>query len=81
MNPSDYFRRQCFITCEPTEPGIERVIDLVGEGGVLFGSGYPHFDHPPHTRENADMLTRRLFPIAARRLLWNNGLRFHGEGG
>ena len=80
MKPSDYFRRQCFITCEPTEPGIEGVIDLVGEGCVLFGSDYPHFDHPPHTRENADLLIRRLSPSAARRLLWDNGLRFYGEG-
>lgn len=79
MKPSDYFRRQCFITCEATEPGIELVIDTVGEGCVLFGSDYPHSDHPPHVREHAALLVERLKPTAARRLLWDNGCRFYGE--
>ncbi|WNG13940.1 amidohydrolase family protein [Cystobacter fuscus] len=77
MKPSDYFRRQCFITCEANEPGIELVIDMVGEGCVLFGSDYPHVDHPPRIREDSALLVERLTPAVARRVLWDNGCRFY----
>jgi uncharacterized protein len=80
MKPSDYFRRQCFITCEASEPGIELVVDTVGEDCVIFGSDYPHSDHPPHIREDAELITRRLSPTAARKLLWDNGCRFYDGG-
>lgn len=78
MKPSDYFRRQCFITCEPGEPGIETVINVVGEGCVVFGTDYPHLDHPPRAREDAIMLAERLTPRLAKKLLWDNACRFYG---
>jgi predicted TIM-barrel fold metal-dependent hydrolase len=77
MKPSDYFRRQCFITCEANEPGIELVVNTVGEGCVLFGSDFPHSDHPPQIREHATLLMERLTPAVARRVLWDNGARFY----
>lgn len=76
--PSEYFARQCFITCEPSEPGIEMVIDKVGEGCVLFSSDFPHLDHPPRIREDASLLVERLGSRLARRILWDNGCRFYG---
>lgn len=79
MKPSDYFRRQCFISCEPSEPGLREVVDLVGEGCLLYGSDYPHIDHTPHVREDAALLAERLSPETARRILGANPLRFYGR--
>jgi predicted TIM-barrel fold metal-dependent hydrolase len=81
MKPSDYFRRQCFIACEPTEPGIEQVIQAFGEGCVLYGSDFPHLDHPPQMNRDASVLAERLTPRLARRILWDNGCRFYGLEG
>ncbi|MET0405081.1 MAG: amidohydrolase family protein [Cystobacter sp.] len=78
MKPSDYFRRQCFISCEPGEPGLREVVDLVGEGCLLYGSDYPHIDHAPHVQEDAALLSKRLSPETARRILWSNPHRFYG---
>lgn len=80
MKPSDYFRRQCFIVCEPEEPALELVIQTVGEGCVLYGSDYPHLDHPPHMDRDAGLLSERLSPRVAQRILWDNGCRFYGLG-
>ena len=43
--PSAYFRRQCWISFEPSEPGLDVVIQRVGLDRLLFGSDYPHPDH------------------------------------
>jgi len=77
--PSDYVRRQCFIACEPGEPGIEDVVDLLGEGCLIYGSDYPHIDHAAHVQDDAAVLADRLSPAAAQRILWDNPARFYGE--
>jgi predicted TIM-barrel fold metal-dependent hydrolase len=42
--PSEYFARQCFISCDPSERGVPAVISLLGDDGILFASDYPHPD-------------------------------------
>jgi predicted TIM-barrel fold metal-dependent hydrolase len=43
--PSSYFRRQCWISFEPNEPGLELALSAVGGDRFLYGSDYPHPDH------------------------------------
>lgn len=81
MPPSDYVRRQCFIACEPGEPGIEDAVDLLGEGCLIYGSDYPHVDHAPQVQDDAAVLADRLSPAAAQRILWDNPGRFYAEPG
>jgi predicted TIM-barrel fold metal-dependent hydrolase len=77
MKPSDYVRRQCFISCEPGEPGLEDVVDLLGAGCLLYGSDYPHMDHAPQVQADAATLADRLSPAVARQILWDNPARFY----
>jgi len=44
MKPSDYFRRQCYTSCEPDETRLGEVIEAIGAERVLFASDYPHWD-------------------------------------
>ncbi len=78
MKPSDYFRRQCFISCEASEPGLEDVVRMLGEGVLLYGSDYPHSDHGPYVRRDAERLAERLSAPVARRILVDNPERFYG---
>lgn len=43
MKPSEYFRRQCFVTCEEIEPGLEQMLEDFPTN-VLFATDYPHPD-------------------------------------
>jgi predicted TIM-barrel fold metal-dependent hydrolase len=76
LRPSDYFRRQCWISCEPDEPYLPQVVDLIGADRVLFASDYPHPDHKwPETVERI-----RAAPLAdsvKRRILWDNPAAFY----
>ncbi len=44
MPPSEYFRRQCFVSADPDEKTIPYVVDTLGADNLVFGSDYPHFD-------------------------------------
>jgi uncharacterized protein len=75
--PSEYFRRQCFVSVEPGEPYLQMVLDLFGDNNLLFGSDYPHMDHPGTVlmdvfRRNASLSLETLENI-----FWNNPRRFY----
>ena len=42
--PSEYFARQCFISCDADELILPAVVDIVGEDNIIFNSDYPHHD-------------------------------------
>ncbi len=44
LKPSEYFARQCFISCDPGERTLESVVALCGEDVVVFATDYPHPD-------------------------------------
>jgi len=44
LAPSEYFARQCFISCDPGERTLESVVSLCGEEVVVFATDYPHPD-------------------------------------
>ena len=50
MAPSEYIRRNVWITCEADEGDMTRTIKELGEDRILMASDYPHFDSEyPHT--------------------------------
>lgn len=44
--PSEYFRRQCFISADPDETAAPQIIDHVGAECFVWATDYPHPDHP-----------------------------------
>ncbi len=78
MLPSDYFRRQCFIAIEPSEPYLTEIIQYIGSDNLIFGSDYPHMDHKLDIVEQAVALQERLPKKTVEKLLWDNPLRFYG---
>ena len=44
MLPSEYVKRNCYITCEADEKWLPLALAEVGETHVLMATDYPHFD-------------------------------------
>ena len=78
MKPSEYFRRQCFIAVEPSEPYLDRIIDFLGEDNIILGSDYPHIDHDPEILNEAVEWSDRLSPRVVKKILWDNPCRYYG---
>ena len=77
MKPSEYFRRQCYVSTE-TEPYLGRLVDFIGEDRILFGSDYPHPDHEPDITEELvemeDLVSKRVL----KKILYDNPRAFYG---
>ena len=53
MAPSEYFKRQVFVSVEPDEAGVKYVIDYIGTDRLVFSTDYPHGDSKfPHAVES-----------------------------
>lgn len=64
MPPSEYVRRNCYVTCEADEVLLSLAIAEIGEDHVCLATDYPHFDSEyPHTvsgiRARADITQRQ----------------------
>lgn len=76
--PSEYFRRQCWVSGDPDERALAGVIPLVGEDRFFWASDFPHADHPPAYVPNLSGLVG-LLPVSARaKLLGQNVLNCYG---
>jgi hypothetical protein len=65
------------VTCEPEEPILPGVIDVLGADFIMFASDYPHWDgewpeSTKHLRTRADISEEAREKIAAR-----NAQRFY----
>ena len=78
IKPSEYFRRQCFISVEPSEPYLAEIIAHIGVDNLIFGSDYPHMDHNPDVVADMVALEGRLSKQVLQKILWDNPKRFYG---
>jgi predicted TIM-barrel fold metal-dependent hydrolase len=76
--PSELFRRQCFVSAEMEEPGLQQVVDALGADCVVTASDFPHPEgtFPDGVR---DFIARAdLADATKRRILWDNANRLYG---
>ena len=78
MKPSEYWRRQCFATYQSDPVGL-RLIDLLGEDNIMWGSDFPHPDGV--WPDSLEFIERELadVPDAIRRkIVCDNAARLYG---
>ena len=76
--PSEYFKRQCWVSGDPDERSLAGVIPFVGEDRFFWASDFPHADHPPDYLANLEALVE-LLPASARpKVLGRNVLACYG---
>jgi len=76
--PSEYFRRQCFVSIDPSEPYLPQLIEYIGDDNLIFGSDYPHMDHKPDIVETLIGLEAQLSRETVQKIVWDNPRRFYG---
>jgi predicted TIM-barrel fold metal-dependent hydrolase len=75
--PSDYFRRQCFISGDPDETAAPHIIDHVGADLFMWATDYPHPDHPGTWVHALERFVKPLGPETRRKLLGGNVKRIY----
>jgi len=80
MKPSDYFRRQGFVTYEK-EQHLALNLPLIGEDNIIWGSDYPHPDCLwPDSAAILDEDLSTLTPSARRKITRDNVMRLYRLG-
>jgi predicted TIM-barrel fold metal-dependent hydrolase len=79
MKPSEYFKRQCFISFDPDESTLRATVEVLGADNIIWASDYPHFDctFPGVLRELEEGL-EGLPAGAKHKILGENAARLYG---
>ena len=77
MDPSNYFKRQCFIACDADEQTLPFVANELGDN-LIFNTDWPHPDAP--IPGAVDMFLDQDFSDETKRsILWDNSIRLYGD--
>jgi predicted TIM-barrel fold metal-dependent hydrolase len=79
MPPSEYFKRQCFVSVEPDETPVRHVIEDFGSDQLVFSTDYPHGDSR-YPEAVSSFLELALSDEDKRKILWDNCARFYSVG-
>jgi predicted TIM-barrel fold metal-dependent hydrolase len=78
MEPIDYWRRQCYISTEPDDPGIKQVIDTVGDENIVIATD---FSHPEGRNYSKAVKEVHELPDVSdnskRKMMWDNALKLY----
>jgi predicted TIM-barrel fold metal-dependent hydrolase len=77
LKPSEYFKRQCFVSVECDEEPARYVSDWGFEDNVVFSGDYPHGD-AKFPRSVDRFLKLPLAEQSRRKFLWDNCARLYG---
>lgn len=79
MKPSEYFKRQCWISTE-SEKELPMIVELVGDDNIVYSTDYPHGDSDyPHAVEEFLELDG-LSKESRKKILWDNCARLYNLG-
>ncbi|MBM3488473.1 MAG: amidohydrolase [Alphaproteobacteria bacterium] len=77
MKPSEYFARQCVVTCDPHDHTIPLAVQGIGADRILFATDYPHFDSGGQSVRAFEGVAG-ISAADRRKILWNNAATFYG---
>lgn len=78
MLPSEYFKRQCWVTIELDEPCLAQAAEAVGHDRLLFATDFPHPDHNDFELTPDSTVCQVFDEIQLADVLYHNATRFFG---
>ncbi len=72
MPPSEYFKKQCFVSVEPDEAPVKYVIDYMGNDRIVFSTDYPHGDSKFPNAVESFLELSTISEEDKHKILWDN---------
>ena len=80
MRPSEYWRRQCYATYQSDPIGL-RLLDILGEENIMWGSDFPHPDGVwPDSREFIDREFEQISDEVRQKIVCDNAANLYRLG-
>jgi predicted TIM-barrel fold metal-dependent hydrolase len=77
MKPSEYFKRQCYVSVDCEESPVKYAIDYIGNDNIIFSTDFPHIDAQFPDSSN-HFLELPITEEDKRKILWDNCAKFYG---
>jgi len=78
LKPSEYFLRQCSVSCDADEGTLPLVVEYLEGENIIFNTDYPHPDAP--FPGSVDRLLEQPIPEdAKRKILWDNSVDLYRD--
>jgi predicted TIM-barrel fold metal-dependent hydrolase len=74
MLPSEYFRRQCYVSFEPEEWNLAAAAEMLGTDRILWASDYPHPEYHAGVVDDVRARVGKMPDEAQRRILGANAI-------
>jgi len=79
LKPSEYFKRQCYVSVDSDEEPVKCVVDYMGSDNIVYSTDYPHVDaRYPHSVDT--FLELPISDEDKRKILWDNCAALYGMG-
>jgi predicted TIM-barrel fold metal-dependent hydrolase len=78
MKPSEYVKRQCVISADPDEPGLDTIVNFLGDENLVWNTDYPHPDAPDPAQVLPWFADQPISDESKRKILWDNAVRLYG---
>ncbi|MSP39921.1 MAG: amidohydrolase [Deltaproteobacteria bacterium] len=78
MKPSEYVKRQCVISADPDEPGLDDVVKFFGDDNLVWNTDYPHPDAPDPEKVLPWFAAQPISDESKRKVLWDNSIKLYG---
>jgi uncharacterized protein len=77
MKPSEYFRRQGWVACEPDEEPLRYLVDYLGPERIVISSDFPHPNSYYPEAMNKFIGLEGIDKTAKQKILWDNPCRLY----
>ena len=79
MLPSEYFMRQCTVSCDSDERTLKHVVDELDGDNLVWNTDYPHADAIEPERALPAFDAQEISSEAKRKILWDNAIKLYGS--
>jgi predicted TIM-barrel fold metal-dependent hydrolase len=78
MLPSEYFLRQCFISCDSDERTLDYAVNYLDGENIVWNTDYPHPDAMDPEKALPDFEAQPIPDAAKEKILWDNAVKLFG---
>ncbi len=79
MLPSEYFKRQCYVSADADEELVSHVLESVGNDNIVFSTDWPHSDGNHPKAVDTFLGLKGIDAESKRKILWDNCARLYGQ--
>ena len=79
MLPSEYFKRQCYVSADADEELVKNVLESVGNDNIVFSTDWPHSDGNHPKAVDTFLGLDGIDAESKRKILWDNCARLYGQ--